>query len=80
MCRVSSAVKARGPVGTRPPLTSTIGGFPGEKKRSLIFAELRNIAASNPAVEKRAGAGAGATAAADAVCGGLLGDVDMRAL
>ena len=40
------------------PLISTIGGFPGEKKRSLICGALLSIAANSAAVE------IGATAAA----------------
>jgi hypothetical protein len=51
------------------PLISTSGGLPGEKKRSLIFAPLFNIAASNAGVEKGAGAGAAAAAAAPAGLG-----------
>jgi hypothetical protein len=48
-------------------LTSIIGGFPGEKNRSLIFEELRSMAVRSAAVEKVGGDGAraGATAAAD---------------
>ena len=41
-----------------------MGGFPGEKKRSLIFVELRNIPANKAGVEMGAGVGAGAAAAA----------------
>src|SRR6266404_232007 len=41
-----------------------MGGFPGEKNRSLIFVELRNIPANKAGVEMGAGVGAGAAAAA----------------
>jgi hypothetical protein len=44
------------------PLTSTIGGFPGEKNKSLIFGAARNIAASRLGTENAAGAGAAAVA------------------
>jgi hypothetical protein len=64
MCRVSSGVSVRAPTGARRPLTSTRGGLPGEKNKSLIFAELRNIAVSNAGIENGAGADAGAAAAA----------------
>src|SRR6516164_9690032 len=50
MRRVSSAVRAERPsifTGTSWPSTSTWGGLPGEKIRSLTFSEARNIAASN---------------------------------
>ncbi len=40
-----------------------LGGLPGEKNRSLIFADFRSIAASRAGVEN--GAGAGALAVAD---------------
>jgi len=46
-----------------------MGGFPGEKNRSLIFGALRSIAASNAGVENGAGAGAGCAAAAALGCG-----------
>jgi hypothetical protein len=39
-----------------------MGGFPGEKNRSLIFGALRNIAANNAGVENGAEAWAGAAA------------------
>jgi hypothetical protein len=42
-------------------LISTRGGFPGEKKRSLIFGEVLSIAANREEIE--IGAGAEATAA-----------------
>ena len=50
------------PAGTSFPLTSTSGGFPGEKKRSLIFADVLNIAASKAGVDMGAAAGAAAAA------------------
>jgi hypothetical protein len=50
-------------VGVSRPLISTIGGLPGEKNKSLIFADFRSIAVSKAVVEK--GAGAGAVPAAD---------------
>jgi len=54
-------------------LTSTSGGLPGEKKRSLIFGALRNMAVSNEGVENGAGAGALAGAAAPALAVVLAG-------
>jgi hypothetical protein len=57
---------ARGPVGTRRPFTSTIGGLPGEKNKSLIFGALRNIAANKAGVENGPGLAAGAAADAEA--------------
>jgi hypothetical protein len=39
-----------------------MGGFPGEKKRSLIFGDVLSIAASRSGVEIGAGAGAAAVA------------------
>jgi len=44
------------------PLISTSGGFPGEKKRSLIFDEVLSIAVSRSGVEMGAAAGAAAVA------------------
>lgn len=65
---MSALVRARAiPAGDSFPLISTSGGFPGEKKRSLIFGDAFNIAASRAGVEK--GAGAGAAAAAEALAG-----------
>jgi hypothetical protein len=62
------------------PLTSTSGGLPGEKKRSLIFAEVLSIAASKVGVEMGAAAGAAAAAvrgAEGAFAAGLVGeDID----
>ena len=49
----------------RRPFTSTMGGLPGEKNRSLIFADTFNMAVSMARVEKF-GVGASATAAPDA--------------
>ena len=64
MRRVSSLVRARaGPAEASFPLISTSGGFPGEKKRSLIFGEVFSIAASSAGVENGATAGAAAVAA-----------------
>src|SRR5260370_23965286 len=64
MRRVSSLLRGRGlPAGASFPFTSTSGGFPGEKKRSLILAEVLSIDASNSGVESGAGAGAAAAAA-----------------
>src|SRR5579863_9846856 len=60
---VSSQVRARFPVGANFPLTSTRGGLPGEKKRSLILGEVFSIAASRVGVEIGATAGAAAVAA-----------------
>jgi len=63
MRRVSSPVRARvAPAGVSFPLISTSGGLPGEKKRSLIFAEVLSIAASKVGVEMGAAAGAAAAA------------------
>jgi len=63
MRRVSSLVRARAtPAGASFPLISTSGGFPGEKKRSLIFGEVLSIAASRAGMEIGAGAGAAAAA------------------
>lgn len=72
MRRVSALVRERAaPAGTSFPLTSTSGGFPGEKKRSLIFGEVRSIAASRAGVEIGAGAGAAAAAVRGAEAGGF---------
>jgi len=55
MRRVSSFVRTRvAPAVASFPLISTSGGFPGEKKRSLIFGEVLSITAS------RSGVGIGA--------------------
>jgi hypothetical protein len=54
--------QARAPTAARRPLTSTKGGLPGVKKRSLILGALRSIVANNDAVENAAGAGAAAVA------------------
>jgi len=52
MRRVSSFVRTRvAPAEASFPLISTSGGFPGEKKRSLIFGELLSIAASSSGVD-----------------------------
>ena len=62
--RVSSLVTTRAaPAGASFPLISTRGGFPGEKKRSLIFAEVLSIAASSSGVDIGAAPGAAAVAA-----------------
>jgi hypothetical protein len=62
--RVSSLVRARAvPAGASFPLISTSGGFPGEKKRSLIFDETLSIDANSSGVESGAAAGAAAVAA-----------------
>jgi hypothetical protein len=53
-------------------LTSTIGGLPGEKNKSLIFGALRSMTASSAGVE--AGAAAGAVADATAVGLGVVLD------
>jgi hypothetical protein len=42
--------------------TSTIGGLPGEKKRSLILGAVFNIAVNNPGTENGAGVVTGAAA------------------
>ena len=63
MRRVSSFVRARvAPAGASFPLVSTSGGFPGEKKRSLILGEVLSIAASKAGVDMGAAAGAAAAA------------------
>ena len=63
MRRVSSGVRGRvDPAGVSFPLISTSGGFPGEKKRSLIFDEVLSIAVSRSGVEMGAAAGAAAVA------------------
>src|SRR5436305_15039039 len=59
--RVISGVSILDPTLARRPLISTRGGLPGEKKRSLIFGELRSIRASNAGVETVPVVGAGAT-------------------
>src|ERR1700691_248481 len=70
MRRVSSQVSERAaPAGTSFPLISTSGGLPGEKKRSLIFAEVLSIAASRAGVDMGAAAGAAAAAARGAAGG-----------
>ena|ERR1700677_4382470 len=67
MRRVSSVESGRDdPAGTSFPFTSTNGGLPGEKNRSLIFAEVFSIVAKSSGVEIGAGAGAAAAAAATA--------------
>jgi hypothetical protein len=64
MRRVSSLVRTRAvPAGASLPLISTSGGFQGAKKRSLIFPEVFNIAASSAGVADGAGAGAAVAAA-----------------
>lgn len=74
MWRVSSGVSARDPTGARRPLTSTIGGLPGEKNRSLILGALRSMAVNRAGVESGAGAGAGDGAAPAAAWFTLLGE------
>src|SRR5579862_2324218 len=75
---VSSAVSTRVPVGASFPLTSTRGGFPGVKKRSLIFAEVLSIAASRAGVEIGAVAGAAAVAAPEATLGATFAGDDIK--
>src|ERR1700733_2584932 len=76
MRRVSSLVSGRAaPAGDNFPLISTSGGFPGEKNRSLTFAEVLSIAESKSLVEIRAGAAAAAAALAPAPADGF-GDGD----
>src|ERR1700719_756310 len=61
--RVSSGVSGRAaPAGASFPLISTSGGFPGEKKRSLIFGEVLSIVVNRAGLEIGAGAGAAAAA------------------
>src|ERR1700677_600509 len=63
MRRVSSLVSGRAaPAGASFPLISTSGGFPGEKNKSLTFADVLSMAASKSLVEIRAGAGPTAAA------------------
>src|SRR2546423_13058559 len=71
MWRVSSGVSTRPPIPLSRPFTSTSGGFPGEKNRSLIFGALRNIPANNPGTENGAAAGLAAAAGDDAVAGAV---------
>jgi hypothetical protein len=67
-------------------LISTSGGFPGEKKRSLTFADVFTIAAKSAGVENGAAAGAAAAAArptgteetAETTRGGILCGEDIR--
>jgi hypothetical protein len=60
---MSSAVSAREiPAGASFPSISTSGGFPGEKNRSLILVEVRNMEASSTGVETGAGAAVAAVA------------------
>src|ERR1039457_1429901 len=63
MRRVSSGTRLRGPAGCSFPLISTSGGFPGDKNKSLILAEVRNMEASRVGAESGADA---ATAGSDA--------------
>src|SRR5580700_10102716 len=87
MRRVSSLVRARAvPAGASLPLISTSGGLPGEKKRSLILAEVLSIDAKSSGVEIGAVAGAaaaaaratGAAAAAGATFSGRLAGEDIE--
>jgi hypothetical protein len=72
--RVSSGDSGRAPTGESRPLTSTIGGLPGVKNRSLIFAALRSIAANKAGVEGTdVGAGAAAALAVAAGLGCFVG-------
>src|SRR5580704_5563337 len=75
---VSSGVRARAaPAGISFPSISTSGGFPGEKKRSLIFGDTLSIAASRSGVEMGAAARAAvAVRGADAttLSAGLIGE------
>ena len=74
MRRVSSVVRGRdAPAGASFPLISTSGGFPGEKKRSLTFAEVFNIDTRSAGVENGAAAGAAAAAATRAATGAAAG-------
>ena len=62
---VSSAVSACVPgtiTGVSRPFTSTVGGRPGEKNRSLIFVEVRSIAVSSTGVDIGSAVGAGTAA------------------
>jgi hypothetical protein len=86
MWRASSGVSTRDPTDDRRPLTSTIGGLPGEKNRSLTFGALRSIAFNNVGVENGAGAGAGDRAApvaalltAFVACGFVIGGTLLEA-
>jgi hypothetical protein len=73
---VSLVVSARvPPAGESFPLISTSGGFPGEKNKSLILAEVRSIAASKSGVEIGAGAEAAAAAPATAAPAGFAATV-----
>jgi hypothetical protein len=72
MRRVSSFVRTRvAPAEASFPLISTSGGFPGEKKRSLIFGELLSIAASSSGVD--IGAAAAVVAAVRGAEGAIFG-------
>src|ERR1700679_178126 len=76
MRRVSSVESGRDdPAGTSFPFTSTNGGLPGEKNRSLIFAEVFSIVAKSSGVEIGAGAGAAAAAGAAATAGRATGAI-----
>jgi hypothetical protein len=57
-----------------------MGGFPGEKNRSLILLEVRNIAVNRAAVDGGAVVGAGAAAApvAPAFEGDIVGEDILR--
>src|SRR5205814_2499148 len=60
--RVSSGVSACIPgtiTGVSRPFTSTVGGRPGEKNKSLIFMEVRSIAVSSAGVDIGSAVGAG---------------------
>ena len=79
MRRVSSLVSARpAPAGASLPLISTSGGLPGEKKRSLIFGEVLNIAASSVGVVIGATAGVAAVAVPEVELGTAVVGEDMR--
>src|SRR3954470_25068622 len=76
MRRVSSAVRLFNPgpeTGVSRPFTSTKGGRPGEKNRSLTLADVRNMASNRAGVRPGLGADAGAAAAAPAATGTTLG-------
>jgi hypothetical protein len=71
------------PAGTNFPLTSTSGGFPGEKNKSLIFGEVLSITASKAEVVFGATAGLVAVGigwAEGAIFGALVAGEDIRRL
>lgn len=73
MRRISSLVSGRAaPAGESLPLISTRGGLPGEKKRSLTFADVLSINARSSVVEMDATAGAAAVAVRAAATGAAV--------